>query len=418
MDERMRGTEYLTEDDYDEARKVVRTECDALRDWAMLGEMAHGERAPLRSYHAWIKRDQTPVAVTSAVPSAHEATKHDVRRGRSSAGKPTSKVTRFGAVPQITGPDPFREDDCTDLVTMDGITLAAAADAWIALHAPEVDFPALVGTVQGRSWEAITDASGDPDHSRLLARHRVGIGGGRYESDMARVIVGSSSRSDHKYRPTHSPGLGWTLADAVPDARLGAPPAAVKVRAPRMRIRLPGLRRTDPDAINSVWAVDSHGEASLVPLKRPIRRFAPEGRRAGTMDSHGHLVTYHDVKGRTPERVSLAHRTTTRVALVSRKSATDRLSAAQHAQRQRAAEARKAAERASTVGVGSVLVDAWTECQHGERTTIALPNGASLTFARQDDRPVRYRYDHNGTSSTWTSRTPVAAAMRLDTLTR
>jgi len=96
----------------------------------------------------------------------------ETRVTRSSKGRRSFIVT--GAHQAVlVGPDPFR--DVSDLVAIDGVTLALMADSW-ARHNGCDDFPALIGTeANGRAYAQVIHAGVGAVDTYGIARHRADI---------------------------------------------------------------------------------------------------------------------------------------------------------------------------------------------------------------------------------------------------
>jgi hypothetical protein len=398
---------------WESMRQAVASECATLAAFGRMAVAEPGDYDPRRALHAWLKQGQDPVAVTSAALSAFDATRATIRRGRNKRGA-TAEVTAAGAVPKLTGRDPFRDQDdaATPLVTVDAITLTAIADAWARANGCE-DLPAIIGGVESRQWQQMVDASADVTGAVALALHRCGLSAG----------------ASH-------------LLDRFADGHRGAPAREVVKRKPRLSVRRPALRKSDLDAVTQAWAVDGAGSASLVPLARPYRRFGPSGARGGSLTATGHLVTYADTgalvapssrkvtrvahmwdgsttvvrtaitraRREQPNRVAVGHCWQDRPSLFVRTTNTARARIAAAARR---TEARAAAAAAVASDQGDALTTAWHDCHQGESIVATLPGGGTVTFTRRDGRPVTFRWQHGERSGRFTARTPVAAAMAL-----
>jgi hypothetical protein len=325
------------------------------------------------------------------------------------------------------------------LVRTDDVTLAAQADAWMRDNHPDVDFPALVGTVRGISWEQVTDTRGadeGSDHSLpyVLAQHRTDLGGGFV--DLA-FPIGSHERSDHRTdgnRARTNPDRGWNLSDAIGRTSEYAAARPLKRRPLRVKWNAPTVRRTDPTYVE--------GDEGKRGSHRRTRRAILVDSRGRTwtagntpVDERGNLVTYSDrtaVRTLVPRRevrddagklVELSHertavRTGPPIAYWRGLTSEDRASTVgtrEVHKARRAAVAREARDAIAVLPQSCALADAFHALAVGESTSVDLPQGGTVRFTRGAS-VTRYTWTSGEHRSTWTSRTPVAAALRLATL--
>lgn len=339
---------------------------------------------------------------------------------RSRKGRSTYDVLRRHHA-HVVGIDPFRDvpGDASfaevramgGFVSVDESTAADWADAWCRLNGHEIE--PVVGTAMGLSWEAITHVDNERDGTRTvhtLAQHRTDLGGGFI--DLSSIVVSTAVHADHRYRPTHSPGLGNTLADAI-----GRPNVKTSVRVKRFPWGVPGRkRRTGALVATAPRSNDPTGtETALRSFhdRIVVRKAVP---RECERDERGRVIGYRSARtivGTAPtETVSIGHDTMARPTTNRGAS----LAAATARKVERATERRDAATGCAN---GSAVLDAWETAPRGEPTTIVLPAGGTLTFRRPalDGVPFRWTLTTTtGETHTATARTPAACAMRLATI--
>jgi hypothetical protein len=406
-------------------RATVAGELATLDAWADLANRDHGDVSVERAYHAGLKADQdAPRDAAQRPMDDYAATAHTILRGRNRKGA-TAKVVAVGVLPKLTGdaeglpyvPVKAWRGDAgrDDLVTIDALTLARMADDWYALHCPDdaEGLPALVGSVQGASWEQLVDAGDDPGAVAVLAQHRTDMGGGLV--DVPRWLAYDSEGRDD-----------------------GAPVRRVKRRAiSRRQIGAPALRRDDVDAVTTEGKVRRN---VVVPAGSDRH-----GRWTGqAADANGALVTYGDVgpwnvrtvTRRTttmflgkeveiitevrrgsycpPDRVHVGAQTIARPAPARR---TGKVQSRRNVESAARTEARRKHVAATTSSADAVaLIERAASATDGERVAITLPGGTLVTFTAAPGKAVRYRWTRGGDGGTFRVRTAQAAAMRLATL--
>lgn len=340
---------------------------------------------------------------TTALPDrAFQAERSpDTTDTRSSKGRRSFRVLGAHAVHRI-GPDPFREDDQDlsgrpNLHLWTGPQLARMADAWCAQAG--ADLEPLIGLEQGRAFVQVTHTDGDAAEGSLVAQHRAGLDGGWNLPAMDRA-VGTAGSADHKYRPSHTPELGWTLRDAV------SVPTTFRPSVTRWPVRgakhgrpvLPArARQTDPAGTES--ALVAYGDRGV---KRTIVK------RYEVLDAAGRVVELrHErtaVRSVPTSLIFVGHRSYARTPTVKGKRDEVRAVAAERAAVARDAAAQSAAGRAliaASVTDGPHVIDV---------------GGTSVTFTARAGARVTYSWRRGDQSGRITARTPVAAAMRMATL--
>jgi hypothetical protein len=427
---------------WDGMRATVAGEVDTLAAWSDLGTRDHGDVSAERAYHAGLKADQDAPRDAAQRPiDDYAATAHTIRRGRNRKGA-TARVVAVGVLPKLTGDAeglPYvptaawcADKGRDDLVTLDALTLARMADEWYAMHAPIPDgwddlddeqrydathLPSLVGTVQGRSWEQLTDAGDDPGAVAVLAQHRTDIGGG-YVRVPRWLAFDREGRDD------------------------GAPVRRLKRREiSRSRIAPPSVRRDDYDA------------ETVQDGKRTVTRrrtiLAAGGDRFGkwssqNVDANGTLVTYGDsgpwtvrtvkVKrtvhywdGTTEELTDEVRRGNylpadrvhvggTTVARPGKRARTRGQSTARRESAAAAAVRRQHVAAVTSSTDAAALIAAADAATDGQSVAVTLPGGTLVTFTAAPGKAVRYRWTRGGDGGTFRVRTAQAAAMRLATL--
>lgn len=391
------------------------------------------------------------------IPQPSSPTFHASRPTRSRKGRSSFVVTNRGTA-YVSGPDPIREPAPRRLVRSDDVTLSALADAWMRTNHPDVEFPALVGTSNGISWQQLieTDSTGseegaNPAHAYALAQHRTDLGGGFIGLSFP---VGSHVRSDHRIdgnRARTNPGAGWAMRDAIDPSSTFSAARPVKRRPTRVRWTAPAVRRTDPTFEEGQGKRGQHRRTRLAVIGDTRQRWTAGGTPC---TATGALVTYAD---RVPVRSDVerfevrndrgqlievrpgryvlrdeygvpieggAVRTAPPVAgwVGTSRFARAITASTDHGTRRKAERARAAAADAAvcdamTSDVGSVLVEAWTDSEEGSHVEVALPTGGTVKFTRATGKVVRFTWAMGDRSSTWTSRTIGAAAVRLNMLT-
>lgn len=391
------------------------------------------ERGPV------IERSE-PTGASKGIPQPASPTHHASRPTRSRKGRSSFVVTARGTA-YVTGRDPFRDDDDERaLVALDDVTLAAAADAWVRANHPAVDWEPVVGTTRGVSWEQVIDSEhredgSDPRLPYLLAQHRTDIGGGIVPLTFP---VGSHSRSDHREYPNHprsDESRGWTLRDAVDSAGTYSAPAPLKRRSDRTRWTLPrNVARTDPTYHLADGAKRGSHRRTRVAVLADAR-----GRRwtaGGTgCTERGELVTYGDrvaarrdvprveVRDERGQLVEVRYaRTAVRTVAplhgwigVRKFKRTPTASNRDAAAKVRATEAREVRDAVAALPHAVTIAHALDATAVGERCTVDLPCGGSITF-RRGATVTRYTYKRGERSASFTARTAVAAAMRVATI--
>jgi hypothetical protein len=257
-----------------------------------------------------------------------------------------------------------------------------ASDAIGADHAGRTVYSArttLTGTDMGLSWQHVVSTSGDTDAAADLAhdvaRHRCS-----QRSALAHLFgldvgnVGDDGVMPHEDRPF----AGWPTRYRLPRliARSDERPAAVTVANP-----FPSAWNVPTLTVRAIAAPSDDGRVF-------VGNDAP---RVRTESTHGKHVK------RAAERAE--------------------------ASADRRAEASDAVCAALQSPDGATLANAWADADDGAKLTVPLPSGGTVTFTRGTGKPVRFTFtigarEHDcERSSTWTSRTIGAAAIRLATLT-
>lgn len=437
-------TNYWTDDLRDEARKDWQTVLDGLvsiaRHRARL-DGPHGATNPVAAAHTGIRGPgMTPDGAPAMAPAPDPFTGQyaTIRRRRNKRGA-TATVTHVGRA-FVSGPEPTGVRDVTGRVAsvrFDAVTLAHWADRILETTLADDETLAsaglaLVGTVQGASWEQVTRAEGSRE-AVALAQHRTDLTGGIV--DARRVTLTTAARADHRYRPSHTPALGNTLADAIA-SDLGRPVRAVKAwpvraggRNGNRGLGTPRARKADVD-VAAVDRIGRDGKARTVLTltgrtpdgalvtyaDRIVTRRTPDGRPV-TLTDTGAFITDDDrpFTGRVIWRSAPPERVAVGIVWRDRPSGDTRTARERErtATRERATIVRAAARLSDD---GAAIVGTWDALAEGERATVTLASGATLAFTRHDGRPVTYRYVAAGDDAKvrpFTARTPVAAAIRV-----
>jgi hypothetical protein len=230
---------------------------------------------------------------------------------------------------------------------------------------------ALVGTDHGMSWGKVTDTDGDTDaaadlaqsvaHHRTSARSAVAHYFGLSESEC--------SIGDHGTIPEQPRHLAsW--------------PTRTRVTAGRF---VPRTNEHGTVTVDNPWPSDMS-----VPT-----------------------VTVHALAAPTDDgRVFVGNG-----APVARQGVRTKNAARDEARAIEATERKSEAVAAATTTTnGATLLEAWDGAPEGAPVIVDLPSGGRVKFTRHTGASIRYTWTSGDHRSTWTSRTPVAAAMRLATL--
>lgn len=316
-----------------------------------------------------------------------ERPNHESVSKRSRKGVSWQKVTHRHAA-YVTGPDPFRDQDDDvrpDMVREDMTTLAAQADAFARLQGCE-DFPAIIGTPLGLSWEQMVDASEDGENAALLAIHHTDLFGGMYDD----LRVGMAGQAQTIRRTFVRP-----------------------VVKPRARMALPTPRKRKAEA----WSM-------LEPVTCTCKQ------AGGRVHSHkagatlaGKLVTFGDQElKRTPvptQRRTAVRRAPAETLFVGHDARMRPTSRAQ-SRTPRAAidDQRRELKRqaAKTSDAGAAIVEAFDHAAPGDTVEVLLPGDARVTFTRplRPGVPSRWVLDiADERVATSTARTGSAIAMRV-----